>query len=38
MSAVGAGFHHLSGQPIERLADAHHYNLADLYGAMAAKA
>lgn len=40
VSAVGAGFHHLSGQPIEDLADAppeaHRFNLADLYDAIAA--
>ncbi|MBI1776733.1 MAG: hypothetical protein HYR63_15415, partial [Proteobacteria bacterium] len=39
VSAVGAGFHYLSGQPIESLAeappDAHRFNLADLYDAMA---
>lgn len=37
VSAVGAGFHYLSGQPIADLADAppdaHHFSLADLYDA-----
>jgi hypothetical protein len=38
VSAVGAGFHHLSGQPIATLADAppdaHRFSLADLYDAI----